>query len=419
MPHSRFLSILAAFALVFAMTTSAHAQPSRIREQIDALKVALEGKRVGLLTNPVGVDEHYGMIADELVGDPDIDMVCFFAPEHGLRGDHQAGGGDTDYVDAATGLQVYSLYGSRRAPTAEQLATIDVLVCDIQDIGVRFYTFVWTMAFALEAAGQNGKQCIVFDRPNPIGLDRVEGPPIPFDAGLVGPLWAGQEFGVPTRHGMTAGEIATLVNNEWLAQPAQLQVIPVPRYHRSMTFEETGYPWVFPSPNMPTRDTALVYPGTCLFEGSNMSEGRGTTRPFELLGAPWANGNQWADAMNALGLPGVRFRAAWFRPSFDDHAGQQCGGLQVHVTDPETFEPVRTGFELVRAAYQLYPNDIVLTTFLNTLGGVPDLRNQIKTQTWEQLSAAWQERSAAFMALRQANLIYPEAAMAPEGWAVE
>ncbi len=412
----RFVRTLTALLTVLTLSVTAHGQTHRIREQISELKSALEGQRVGLLTNPIGVDDDFQLIADELVADEKIEMVCFFAPEHGLRGDHQAGGGDSDYTDSITGLPVYSLYGTRRAPTPDQLETIDVLVCDIQDVGARFYTFVWTMAYSLEAAGENGVSCVLFDRPNPIGLKLVEGPPIPFDGGLVGPVWPGHDLGVPTRHGMTAGEIARLVNNKWLVKPADLVVISVPGYTRLESFEETGYPWVLPSPNMPTRDTALVYPGTCIFEGVNMSEGRGTTRPFELIGAPWVNGAEYADAMNALQLPGVRFRAVWFQPSFDDYAGQRCGGIQVHVTDSATFESVRTGIELLRVACQLYPEDITLSNYVNTLSGIPDLRNLIKTQTWEQLEETWLDRRAEFLLLREDSLIYGETPL--ESWVV-
>lgn len=404
----RTLPAVTLVTLLGVGTLAGAAEPPRIREQIDSLKAHLAGKRVGLLTNPTGVDDQYRMIADELVADPQITLVSFFAPEHGLRGDHQAGGGDTDYTDAVTGLPVYSLYGARKRPEPEQLAAIDVLVFDIQDVGTRFYTFVWTMAFAMEACAENNTAFIVFDRPNPIGLTKVEGPPIPFDGGLVGPLWAGKPFGVPTRHGMTAGEVATLVNNEWLATKADLAVVPVPRYTRSTTFEQTGYPWVLPSPNMPTRETALVYPGTGVFEGLNLSEGRGLTRPFETIGAPFINGVDWANSLNALNLPGVRFRATWFQPAFDDHAGVRCGGVQLHVTDPATFEPVRTGIEMVRTVCALYPDDVTLTNWSSTISGIPNFPTEVKTKTYAELEAAWHDRLEQFLVLREKNMIYKD-----------
>ncbi|MDK2971378.1 MAG: hypothetical protein PWP23_1133 [Candidatus Sumerlaeota bacterium] len=413
---ARFVPAVTLVALLGMGAAANGEEVPRIREQIDSLKVHLAGKRVGLLTNPTGVDDQYRMIADELVADPAITLVSFFAPEHGLRGDHQAGGGDTDYTDSVTGLPVYSLYGSRKSPEPEQLAAIDVLVFDIQDIGTRFYTFVWTMAAAMEACAENNTPFIVFDRPNPIGLDRVEGPPIPFNGGLVGPLWEGQPFGVPTRHGMTAGEIATLVNNEWLTTKADLAVVPVPRYSRTTTFAETGYPWVLPSPNMPTQETALVYPATGVFEGVNMSEGRGTTRPFETIGAPFVNGVEWANALNARSLPGVRFRATWFQPAFDDHAGQRCGGVQLHVTDPATFEPVRTGIEMVKTVCELYPDDVTLSSWSSTISGIPNFPTEVKAKSYEELEATWTERLAQFEVLRTRNMIYGGTQTA---WAVQ
>ncbi len=400
---------LLAFAIVTTtMTASAEAEPvPRIRGQIDSLRTLLQGERVGLLTNPTGVNEDFSFIADELVADPGIEMVSFFAPEHGLRGDRQAGGGDTDYTDPVTGLPVYSLYGVRSRPDAGQLDDIDVLVFDIQDVGTRFYTFVWTMAYSLEACADNGTKFVVFDRPNPQGIDRVEGSPIPFNAGLIGPVWSGQPFGVATRHGMTAGEIATLVNEEWLSTPADLTVVAVPGYTGGMTFAQTGYPWVIPSPNMPTIDTATVYPGTGIFEALNVSEGRGTTRPFELIGAPWIDGNQWAANLNGIGLPGVRFRFAAFEPSFDDYSGQRCSGVQVHVTDSSAFEPIRTGIEMVRTLKALHPAQVTIGSNINSLSGVPGLQTLVATQTFEELEASWQDRLDAFLEVRGRNLIYP------------
>jgi uncharacterized protein YbbC (DUF1343 family) len=402
------LVLVTTLFLLLAASSLAPAETPRIREQINNLKSHLAGKRVGLLTNPTGVDDQFGLIADELAADPGITLVCFFAPEHGLRGDSQAGAGDPDYTDSVTGLPVYSLYGVRSQPEPAQLATIDVLVFDIQDVGTRYYTFVWTMAHAMDACAQNSKPFVVFDRPNPIGLLRVEGPPMPFNAGNVGPVWPGQTSGVPTRHGMTAGEIATLVNNEWLTTKADLTVIPVPRYTRELTFDQTGYPWVLPSPNMPTIDTALVYPGTGVFEGANISEGRGTTHPFELLGAPYINGVAWADRLNQLALPGVRFRAAWFQPTFEDYAGVSCGGVQVHVTDPLAFEAVRTGIEMVRAACDLYPQSVTLTTYSSTLTGIPNFPTEVKTKTYAQLEAGWHDQLDQFLVVRARNLIYED-----------
>jgi uncharacterized protein YbbC (DUF1343 family) len=393
---------LASLAIVVA---SAAAQP-RIETQITALQQTLKGKRVGFLCNPSSVDADFRLLADRLHASPDITLVCFFAPEHGLRGDRQAGEKIDDYVDEATGLPVYSLYGSRRTPTADQLAKLDVLLCDKQDVGVRFYTFVWTVVGAMEAAARANKDVVVFDRPNPIGLAKMEGAPTRVHGGLVGPLWAGQPFGVPTRHGMTLGEIATLVNEAWATNKARLTVIKVPGYTRAMSFEETGYPWVMPSPNMPTLETAAVYPGTCIFEGANLSEGRGTTRPFELIGAPFVEPSKVVARLNAAKLPGVRFREAWFTPTFEDHAGKLCGGVQVHVTNRDTFEPVRTGLVMLKTFCELYPDDVKVTDWASRLMGVPKLHERIRTESVDTLIREWQADLKQFEKLRKSHLLY-------------
>jgi uncharacterized protein YbbC (DUF1343 family) len=375
--------------------------------QLAELKRVLQGKRVGLLTCPTAVDARFNLIADRLAEDPEITLVCFFAPEHGLRGDRQAGGKVTDYRDPVSGLPVYSVYSTRRAPAPEHLEQLDVIVCDMQDVGVRFYTRAWTMTLAMQAAAQAGKEFVVFDRPNPIGLQRVSGAPNTIDAGLIGPLWPGQPFGVATRHGMTMGEIATLVNAEWAQRPVRLTVVKVPGYRRSMSFEETGYPWVLPSPNMPTLETAAVYPGTCIFEGTNLSEGRGTTRPFELVGAPFIDAVALAERLNAARLAGVRFRAAWFIPTFDDHDGERCAGVQLHVTDEASFEPIRTGLTMLKVVCEMYPEQVVVKSWASRLMGVPDLHKRIRTESVDALMRGWESDLKAFKALRKAHLLYP------------
>ncbi len=377
-----------------------------VQEQIQNLLSAVEGKRVGLLTNPTGVDNDLNLIADILFADTNSTLTAFFAPEHGLRGDRQAGGGVTDYIDPITGLPVYSVYGTRLAPTDEQLATLDVLVFDIQDVGARFYTYVWTMTHAMEAAAKNDKSFIVFDRPNPIGGHKVEGAPNTVDYGLVGRLWAGQPFGVATRHGMTVGEVANLVNGEWMSPKVDLEVILIPGYTRDMYFDDTERPWVLPSPNMPTLDTAMVYTGMCVFESANISEGRGTTKPFEMVGAPFINGVEVAADLNALGLPGVRFRPAYFKPTFADYSGQFCGGIQVHVKDRETFDPIRTGLIALKTMYEKYPEEVTISGYASTLMGVPDLHNRIKTESVDDIIAGWQANLDAFKTLREKYLLY-------------
>jgi len=404
-----FFCILPLFVLVFLCHAGvSHADTSRFQQQVDALLASVRGSNVALLTNPTGVDDNFNLIADVLASDAEVNLVAFFAPEHGLRGDQQAGGGVVDYVDPYTGLPVYSVYGSRLAPTDEQLEGIDVLIFDIQDVGVRFYTYVWTMTHAMESAARNDVKFVVFDRPNPIGCDKVEGAPITFDAGLIGRVWPGQPFGVATRHGMTVGEIATLVNTDWMNPKVELEVITIPDYTRSMPFEKTGHPWVIPSPNMPTIDTATVYPGACVFEGTNLSEGRGTTKPFELVGAPFINGNDLAEALNELSLPGVRFRAAYFKPTFDDHSGVFCGGVQIHVTDKRVFEPIRVGLAILKTVFEKYPEDVEITSSASRLMGVADLHNRIKTESVDAVINSWQTDLEAFKQVRLNHLLYPD-----------
>jgi uncharacterized protein YbbC (DUF1343 family) len=287
------------------------------------------------------------------------------------------------------------------------LAQLDVVVCDMQDVGVRFYTRVWTMTRAMAAAAKAGKEFVIFDRPNPIGLDQVAGAPNTLDAGLIGPLWPGQRYGVATRHGMTMGEIATLVNAEWAEPKARLTVVKVPGYKRHMSFEDTGYPWVSPSPNMPTLDTATVYPGTCIFEGTNLSEGRGTTRPFELIGAPFIDGPALAARLNAVGLKGVRFRAAWFTPTFEDYHGQRCAGVQIHVTDRASFEPIRTGITALKVVCDMYPKQVVVTDWASRLMGVPGLHEQIRTKSTDAILRSWDGDLRRFNTLRASHLLYP------------
>lgn len=406
---------LAAFA---AGPNPAHADIEkgieRMEEQFENLVAALDGKRVGLLTNPTGVDANFRLIADRLNEHPDVELVSFFAPEHGIRGDLQAGRPEDDLLDPVTGLPVHSLYGARYRPTDEQLEDLDTIVFDIQDVGSRFYTYVWTMTHAMEACAANGKSFVVFDRPNPIGLDRVEGAANEFNAGLIGRKWEDAPHGVATRHGLTAGELATIVNEEWMDPKVELTVVKVPGLTRGMSFEETGYPWVFPSPNMPTRETAIVYPGMCLFEGVNMSEGRGTTRPFELTGAPWIDGNLLAANLNTKNLPGVRFRPAYFRPTFSRHAGELCGGIQVHVTNEEAFDPIRTALFVLREAVLLYPEETSAGNGVSRLMGFENLHERIQTEDPDSIIADWQESLESFKALREQHLLYP--ADGGNGW---
>lgn len=314
-------------------------------------KDLLKGKRVGLITNPTGVNQRLTSDIDLLFHDPDIKLVALYGPEHGVRGSAQAGEKVDKYIDEETGLPVYSLYGDTKKPTPDMLKNVDVLVFDIQDVGTRYYTYISTMAYAMQAAHENHIPFIVLDRPDPIGGTHVEGPVLdPKYASFVG------LYPIPIRHGMTVGELAGYLNNEYHIH-ADLTVVKMKGWKRGMSYSDTHLPcWVMPSPNMPTEDTALVYPGTGLIEGTNISEGRGTTRPFELLGAPFINGWKLAQKLNALHLPGVIFRDASFTPTFSKYSGQLVHGVQVHVIDKQSYEPVITGLSIIKTIHDMYPD---------------------------------------------------------------
>jgi uncharacterized protein YbbC (DUF1343 family) len=312
----------------------------------------LRGARVGLACHPASVTRDLRHAADVVAAAPGMNLVALFGPQHGARGDKQDNMIESeDQHDPRLGLPVYSLYGTVRKPTASMLAGIDVLLFDLQDVGVRIYTFAWTMALAMQACGEAGVRCVVLDRPNPIGGDVREGPLLRegFES-FVG------LHPIPLRHGLTLGELA-----RWLCASGRvrcdLEVIPCEGWERRLFHDETGLPWVMPSPNLPTLESCLPYPGTVLLEGTNLSEGRGTTRPFELVGAPWLEPHELADALASRRLPGVHFRPCWFEPTFQKHAGRTCGGVQIHVTDRWAFEPVRAAVALLAEARRLAPED--------------------------------------------------------------
>ena len=300
------------------------------------------GSRVGLVCNPASVNSELKHSADLLRKADDFTLTAIFGPQHGFRSDVQDNMIETPHAkDPRRCVPVYSLYSETREPTPEMLRDVDVLVIDLQDVGTRVYTYIYTMANCMRAAARRGVRVVVCDRPNPIGGDAVEG-------GLLQEPWTSfvGPFPIPMRHGMTIGELARLFNDAF-GIGAALDVVPVEGWQRGMYFDDTGLPWIITSPNIPTLDSAIVYPGTVLFEGTRLSEGRGTTRPFELLGAPWIDGERLADEMNAKGLPGVYFRAVFFEPTFQKHAKQTCGGCQIHVLDRRAFRPLHTAVELI------------------------------------------------------------------------
>ena len=345
---------------VLAGAASAQAAPSRGKRVDGDFRLGVENllepaaletlrdQRVGLITNPTGADRALRSTIDLLVeaqGTGGFTMTALFGPEHGVRGAEPAGGAVGDYIDEKTGLPVRSLYGETQKPTPEMLADVDVLVFDIQDIGARFYTYIWTLYYAMQAAGENDKRFVVLDRPNPLGTD-IEGfvlePELSSFVGL-------RE--IPQTHGLTVGELARLFNGEFLNGEVTLEVVEMSGYDpEEPPVQEL--PWVLPSPNIPTPDTAVVYAGTGLIESLNISEGRGTTTPFLWFGAPFiteAQVDQLLETLRAAELPGVLYRPMFATPTTSKHAGVFCGGLQLHVTDAAAYEPVRTGIHVIAA----------------------------------------------------------------------
>lgn len=311
---------------------------------------ALKGMRVGAIVNPTSVDSRFHHLADLLVKAPQVTLAALFGPEHGVRGEAQyMVPVDDASRDPVTGVPAYSLYGSTfesLSPRPEWLAGLDALVFDIQDVGSRYYTYVYTMALAMKAAAKAGLKFFVLDRPNPINGTHVEGNLIREGYHSFVGLYS-----IPNRHGMTAGELARLFNEEQRLG-CDLTVVPCEGWTRAQHWRETGLHFVPPSPNMPTPDTALVYPGMCLGEGTNVSEGRGTCRPFEQFGAPWLDPRAFVAALEKEDLPGVAFRACAFTPTFDKFQGVSCNGAMMHVTDRQAFRPLLTGIAIFRAAYQ-------------------------------------------------------------------
>jgi uncharacterized protein YbbC (DUF1343 family) len=318
--------------------------------QLAPLVDELRRARLGLVVHPASVTSDLVHAADALAS-AGFDLRALFGPQHGARGEKQDNMIESDpFVDARTGLPVHSLYGEVRKPTPEMLHGLDALLFDLQDVGVRIYTFVWTMALAMEACAEVGVRFVVLDRPNPIGGRVTEGPVLRegFES-FVG------LHPVPMRHGLTAGELARWLVGE-RGIDCRLDVIPCDGWSRDHWWDETGLPWVLPSPNLPTPDSCAIYPGMVLMEGTNLSEGRGTTRPFEMFGAPYLEPYALTERLESAGLAGVRFRPCYFEPTFQKHAGRLCGGAQLHVTDRGALRSVRVAVEILRAARDLAPD---------------------------------------------------------------
>lgn len=370
----------------------------------------LRGRRVGLVCNLASVDASFRHTVDRLADADRVTLTALFGPQHGFRSDVQDNMVETAHArHPRLDIPIYSLYSERREPTVEMLDGLDVLVVDLQDVGTRVYTYIYTMAHCLRAAARVRLPVIVCDRPNPIGGEMMEGPILsPGYESFVG------QFPIPLRHGMTIGELASLFNE---SIGATLEVSALAGWSRGCYFDETALPWVMPSPNLPTLDSALVYPGTVLLEGTNVSEGRGTTRPFELLGAPWIDGEALVAEVAREQLGGVIFRPTHFEPTFQKHAGHTCSGCQIHVTDRRAFEPVRTAVSLLRAirrqasgsfAWRQPPYEYETETLpIDILSGSSQLRTQIDSGTpVDEIAEGWAPGLDRFDHTRRHHLLY-------------
>ena len=393
----------------------------------------VKGKKVGLITNPTGVDSQLRSVVDLLHGNPGIDLVALYGPEHGIRGNAQAGEYVPFYYDEKYKLPVgpipvFSLYGqslkpapdmlknideymrsfdttrSGKTPEAGMIKNVDVLIFDIQDVGTRIYTYATTMAYVMQACAENGIDFIVLDRPNPINGEVMEGPILEYPeySSFVG------IYPVPVRYGMTVGELARLYNDRFLEKKASLTVIPMQGWKRTMWYDETGLPWVTPSPNMPTVETATVYPGQVYLEGTNVSEGRGTTKPFEMFGAPWIDGYELTRRLNSLNLAGVLFREAWFSPTFSKFSGELCGGAQIHVTDRNFYRPFEASLHTIKTIRDMYPDKFKFQAdYFDQIMGTAKVRESLnKGVGVSEIVAGFEKGLADFAQLRKPYLLY-------------
>ncbi len=377
-------------------------------EQINLLK----GLRIGLICNPASVNHQFQHAADLFYANPNINLITLFGPQHGIRGDVQDNMIETSHItDSQTEIPIYSLYSETRQPTEEMLLGLDALVFDLQDVGCRVYTFIYTMANCMRACGKYGKKMFVLDRPNPInGLD-IEG----------NLLELGHEsfvgmYPIPMRHGLTVGELAKLFNTDFELH-CDLEIIAMDGWNREDYYDETDAPWVMSSPNMPTIDTAVVFPATVYFEGTQISEGRGTTRPFEIVGASYINAQEYADALTLLELSGVIFRPISVLPTFQKFAGENCGGVFLHITDRKAFEPVITGLAMIKTVFNLYPNYfkwknppyeyVYDRNPFDVIAGTTKIREFIEQgKTINEIKMFWQKDVKEFYRTRKEYLLY-------------
>jgi uncharacterized protein YbbC (DUF1343 family) len=377
-------------------------------DRVGAYKNLFEGKRLGIIANHTAYDINGEFIVDVFRNMTDVTVTALFSPEHGLWGTAGAGDKIDSQTDPVYNLPVYSLYGKTQKPTGDMLRNIDVLVFDIQDIGARFYTYIYTMSLAMEASAENGKTFVVLDRPNPINGISVEGNVLePALASFVG------LYPIPVRYGMTAGELAKMFNGQgWLAGrvKAELIVIPMEGWRRRMWYDQTGLRFIKPSPNMPDLETAAVYPGLCLLEGTNVSEARGTTMPFRQFGAPWIDSKLLAGRLNALNLPAMRFEPVRFTPTSSKYQGLECHGVRILITDRDRLTPYSSGVRIVNEICRMYPDQFEWKAgHFDRLCGTTKIRNAITSQSsLDVLQNRWQEELESFLEIRAGYLIYPD-----------
>lgn len=388
----------------------------------------VKGKKVGLLTNPGGVDSELRNEIEILARHLGVQLVALYGPEHGHGGQAQAGQSVSYYIDSQYHIPVFSLYGQTdktlpetlkdidatmrtldttitgKVPERAMVKDIDVMIFDLQDVGTRVYTYISSMALAMRICAEVGVEFIVLDRPNPITGSIMEGPLLEYPqfSSFIG------LYPIPLRHGMTAGELARLFNERFLEKKVALTVIPLEGWRREMWYDQTALPWVFPSPNMPTLDTATVYPGQVLLEGTNLSEGRGTTKPFELFGAPWIDGYELAKKLNDLDLPGVRFREAWFAPTFSKFQGERCRGAQVHVIDRTVFRPFEATLHIIKTVRDLYPDKFQFhEEYFDLMMGTDKIRKALlRGESVPSIIHGLEKGLQEFDALRRPYLLY-------------
>ncbi len=388
----------------------------------------VKNKKVGLITNPSGVDRRLRNLIDVFFEHAEIDLVALYAPEHGIRGNFQAGQFIPFYTDKKTGLPVFSLYSQftetgpalskdldelmRSFDTTEQgkhpqtsmLEELEVLIYDIQDVGTRIYSYIATMSYCMQACADRGVRFVVLDRPNPINGKQVEGPVLDYPdfSSFVG------MYPIPVRHGLTAGELALLFNDRFLPKKADLKVIPMEGWKRGMWYDQTGLLWVSPSPNMPTLQTAMVYPGQVFLEGTNISEGRGTTKPFELFGAPWIDGHTLVGRLNELELPGIIFREAWFTPMFSKYEGQICSGAQLHIENREAFKPFETGLHILKTVKKSFHREFRFhSDYFDRIMGTDTIRQALEEEIEiEAIVNGYSYALEGFSGLIKAYLLY-------------